>query len=116
MHSSLAHRCTIFLCHLDLEIYDDRHRHPNINITFALKSLFRHKQHLSFFPIGPTVSPLSTMIISDAEGACSLRLVHLPSKLGAVAAVVPPSMAVCFCTVAAVIVIVSVPIQSKIMK
>ena len=30
----LAHRCTntIYLCHLDLEIIDDRHRHPNINI------------------------------------------------------------------------------------
>ena len=31
---NLAYRCTIFLCHLDLEIYqlDNRHRHPNINI------------------------------------------------------------------------------------
>ena len=28
----LAHRCTIFLCHLDLEMIDDQHRHPNINI------------------------------------------------------------------------------------
>ena len=27
----VAHCCTIFLCHLDLEIYD-RHRHPNLNI------------------------------------------------------------------------------------
>ena len=56
------------------------------------------------------------MIISDAAGACSLCLEHLPSKLGAVAAVVPPSMAVDLCTVVAAFVIVSVPMQSKIMK
>ena len=27
---ALAHRCTIFLCHLDLEI-DDKYKNPNAN-------------------------------------------------------------------------------------
>ena len=45
-----------------------------------------------------------------------MRLVHFPSKLGVVAAVVPPSLSVLLGTVVAVIVIVSVPMQSKIMK
>ena len=30
VNKEVPHSCTIFLCHLDLEI-DDRHRNPNIN-------------------------------------------------------------------------------------
>ena len=105
-------KCDFCLNFASIFIFDYEHTFD----TFALKSLFRHKQHLSFFPSVRTVSPISTIPISDAADACSLRLVHFPSKLGVVAAVVPPSLSVLLGTVVAVIVIVSVPMQSKIMK
>ena len=91
-------------------IFTNDYEHTNI-------SLFRNKQHLSFFPSVRTVSPLSTIIISDAAGACSLRLAHFPSKLGPEAVVVPPTLSsVWLWTATAAIVIVSVPMQSKITK
>ena len=84
--SSKCHFCLNFA---SIFIFDYEHTFD----TFALKSLFRHKQHLSFFPSVRTFSPISAMIISDAADACSLRLVHFPSKLGGEAVVVPPSLA-----------------------
>ena len=86
-------RVTPSKCHFCLKfasifIFDYEHTFD----TFALKSLFRHKQHLSFFPSVTTVSPLSTMIIYDAAGACALSVAHFPSKLGPEAAVVPPTL------------------------
>ena len=84
--SSKCHFCLNFA---SIFIFDYEHTFD----TFALKSLFRHKQHLSFFPSVRTVSPLSAMPIMDAAAVCSLRLLHFPSKLGDEAGVVPPSLA-----------------------
>ena len=60
----IAHRCTIFLCHLDLEI-DDRQRHPNINI----------RDHL----VGRLTTPLSkiTFSITYSKMHCKVLVVNV---------------------------------------
>ena len=84
----VSSKCNFCLNFASIFIFDYEHTFD----TFALKSLFRHKQHLSFFPSVRTDSPISTLIISDAAGACALSVAHFPSKLGPEAVVVPPPL------------------------